>query len=623
MEFFNSFISSDLIIGISQFWATCLSPSDRGRIYRLSILSLVVSLIDSFTLILLGIAISLASSSSNSADSGRFGLVITFIKNIFQADFSFSTLSLLTLSLVLFLVFTLASLFAKVVLKRSNFRLAADISSSVSEQILRYISRLDFESFSELNQSKIIHLLTKDQRGCGKASEEILVLISSFCLAIFLSITVLFIASPLVVTCFALIVVLYILAFSSLVKRSKQTGRKLGQAGIQRLNVLRNFFAIVPLAIVDNKVDLFVNRFILHDLDTKRISSSNKFITALPALLIEPTVMIFGSSFFLFVLVLGLPVATYIAPIIVAYLAIRRLIPVVTTIYSTYTHLSSNLHHLESVNQFLATESYANSFSPLPNKLRLPRISVSRNQPLFLKELPPKSSSALIVDSISFQYKHSSKLIYDDFSFIFSGDRWTVIEGQSGSGKSTLISIILGLLPLTTGSIFIRRFSSSTYSQKVDADIPSTSSKYLANISYVSQDVTLIDGTIADNVAFSDLGSQLDYDRIANCCSIACIDTHIESLPDRYDTRLSSTSSSLSGGQKQRLAIARSLYKNSDIYIFDEITSSQDTEFSKLIISNLCNHLRGKVVILITHKAYEISHLNPVRLCLDTTHSPS
>jgi ABC-type multidrug transport system fused ATPase/permease subunit len=161
---------------------------------------------------------------------------------------------------------------------------------------------------------------------------------------------------------------------------------------------------------------------------------------------------------------------------------------------------------------------------------------------------------------------------------------------SQGCGKSTTISLLERFYDPTRGTILLNNTPINT--------LPT--SEYRSHLSLVSQEPTLYEGTIRENVALS-IPSATDT-QIESACSSAQIHSFITSLPQGYSTRLGPKGMSLSGGQKQRLALARALLRNPKLLLLDEATSSLDSESEKLVQEAIEKAAGGRTVIAVAHR---------------------
>ncbi len=209
------------------------------------------------------------------------------------------------------------------------------------------------------------------------------------------------------------------------------------------------------------------------------------------------------------------------------------------------------------------------------------------------------------VDDITFKnvkFRYGTRVeVFDDFNLTLKKGNITAIVGESGSGKSTLISLLQNIYPIQSGSICIGAF-----------DL-----KYIENrslrqlVSVVPQKIDLFAGNVIDNIAIGDF--QPEMERILNICKNIGILEFIETLPNGFNTYLGENGATLSGGQKQRIAIARALYKQPEILVLDEATSSLDST-SENYIQRTIKNLREqhKTIIIIAHRLSTVVHADTI-----------
>ncbi|ATC37585.1 peptidase domain-containing ABC transporter [Elizabethkingia anophelis] len=215
-------------------------------------------------------------------------------------------------------------------------------------------------------------------------------------------------------------------------------------------------------------------------------------------------------------------------------------------------------------------------------------------------ELSPEHIGDIQFKEVSFSYGSRAD-VFAGFNCTIEKGKTTAIVGESGSGKTTLASLLQNLYPLKGGKILIG-----------DYDINYISNYSLRSlISVVPQQIDLFSGNVIENIA---LGEDFpDVQRILDITKKLGILTFVEKLPNGFQTYLGENGALLSGGQKQRIAIARALYKNPEILILDEATSSLDTE-SELVIQNTLNEFRsqGKTMVVIAHRLSTIANADTI-----------
>lgn len=173
------------------------------------------------------------------------------------------------------------------------------------------------------------------------------------------------------------------------------------------------------------------------------------------------------------------------------------------------------------------------------------------------------------------------------------------LVGPSGAGKTTLVNLVPRFLAPTAGTIELDGV------RLEDWDIASLR----AQIALVSQDVVLLNGSVAENVS---LGDASDPARVTAALQAANLLDVVRALPDGLDTPIGHNGARLSGGQRQRLAIARAIYKNAPIIILDEATSALDSESERLIQEAMTNLMQGRTSIVIAHRFSTIANADRV-----------
>lgn len=192
-------------------------------------------------------------------------------------------------------------------------------------------------------------------------------------------------------------------------------------------------------------------------------------------------------------------------------------------------------------------------------------------------------------EDVEFEYEKDVPVL-KGVSFHAEAGATTALVGSSGSGKSTILSLVLNFIQPTTGTI------------RIDGkDLQAVRLRdYRKHLGVVLQDNFLFDGTILDNIRFSNPEASLN--EIKSVCRIANADEFIDKFPNGYETIVGERGVKLSGGQRQRIAIARALLANPRILILDEATSSLDSESEALIQEGL-NRLRaGRTTFVIAHR---------------------
>ena len=216
----------------------------------------------------------------------------------------------------------------------------------------------------------------------------------------------------------------------------------------------------------------------------------------------------------------------------------------------------------------------------------------------YVPEIQDKANSKELIfekgeinfEKVNFSYSNDGLKILNNIDLTILGKKMTALVGHSGAGKSTILNLIPRFYDAKSGDIKIDKqsiYDSSIYSLR-------------KNISLVSQDTTLFDDTIYNNIAYANINASMSDVKEAANYSFAS--EFIEKLPHKYETVIGENGIKLSGGEKQRLSIARAILKKSSIILLDEATSSLDAETESKIQKAINFLTKGRTTIVIAHR---------------------
>ena len=199
-------------------------------------------------------------------------------------------------------------------------------------------------------------------------------------------------------------------------------------------------------------------------------------------------------------------------------------------------------------------------------------------------------NSAIEFNNLSFHYNSGEKDVLKNINLKIAGGKMTSLVGHSGSGKSTILNLIPRFYDAQSGDILID--GQSIYTKKIKS--------LRSKISLVSQDTTLFDDTIRNNISYAN--NSATNDEVIAAAKFSYSHEFIDKLPNKYETIIGENGIRLSGGEKQRLSIARAMIKKSPIILLDEATSSLDAETESKIQDALKILTKDKTTIVIAHR---------------------
>ena len=203
---------------------------------------------------------------------------------------------------------------------------------------------------------------------------------------------------------------------------------------------------------------------------------------------------------------------------------------------------------------------------------------------------------------VIFSYNQSNGEVLKKVNLTFEGGKMTSLVGHSGSGKSTILNLIPRFYDCSMGDIKID--NQSIYNSTIES--------LRKSISLVSQETTLFDDTIKNNIKYANLDAT--DEEVLQAAKLSYCDEFINKLPDKYETLIGEDGVRLSGGEKQRISIARAMLKKSSIILLDEATSSLDSETETKIQEALKILTKNKTTVVIAHRLSTILNSNNIYL---------
>jgi ABC-type multidrug transport system fused ATPase/permease subunit len=299
----------------------------------------------------------------------------------------------------------------------------------------------------------------------------------------------------------------------------------------------------------------------------------NNFIASLPRPVLETLVVLIGVGVLLmFIQVSSFEKETF--PVLAVFaVGIYRILPLAAGTSSQAMLLASLLPSAETVASLLREEPDTKkgfSISPMTSRVEL--------------------------QNVSFSYSGSDTVL-KDLSLKFESNKFYGIVGISGSGKSTIVDLIAGFFKPQSGQVLV---------DGVDLkDV--NNSTWLSQLGIISQDTFLFSGTIEENICFGIEVESRDSNRMIEAARVAYAHEFIEQLPKGYQTLVGERGVKLSGGQRQRLAIARAIYMDPPVLIFDEATSSLDAHSEKRVQEAIETLYGERTVIVVAHRLVTVA----------------
>lgn len=329
--------------------------------------------------------------------------------------------------------------------------------------------------------------------------------------------------------------------------------------------------------------DAFLTKYRKARMESARAGRNLAVITELPKYALEISLILGIGSIAAVVTIVGDPAQT-VAVLGVFAAAAGRITPTLNRLAFTFVQIKSASASLEVLEGALET---------LPSQVTRASTANAVDRTTM--------SGDIVLEDVGYHYPDSPDWQVRNISFTVPFGTSIAIAGSSGAGKSTLLDLVLGLFTPREGAITAN-----------NVDIHSASDAWMRSIGVVSQDVYLLNSTVARNVAFGVPDEEINMDRLQKVISDAQLDDLIADLPNGLNTVLGERGVRISGGQRQRLGIARALYRQPNVLILDEATSALDNKTEHQITKTIEALSGSLTIIIVAHRLSTIRNVDKV-----------
>ncbi len=398
--------------------------------------------------------------------------------------------------------------------------------------------------------------------------QQILSVISNLIILFFIIVLLLNILGEYLVGAILFFGFIYFIIFNFFKKVLSKNSKNLSESYEARTSLLNNSIGLFKLIKVNNLEKFFLKKFLKEDYRIAKSQTINSVLIASPGIIIIALTIVSLSIVAYLLKISGVDLLSKLSIFAALGFSIQKVVPLLQNIYGSNAKFRANYFQSDSVLNLISDKKLKKNFS-FKFKKKFEKIEYK---------------------NISFNYKN--KIILKNLNLeLYKGDR-ILICGKSGSGKTTLVNILLGLLKPKNGKI---KINNKIFTKK-DFD------KFRKIYSYTPQDNFLFNGTIYENISLDTNYDEVNLKRIKEASKHSEIFNYINKLNNKFNSLVSYAARNISGGQMQRIGIARGLYRNAEIYIFDESTNAIDKNTESKILKNLKKFYSNKILIIISHK---------------------
>ena len=503
-----------------------------------------------------------------------------FLNNI---NIELSTISILICSLFLiknFIIFTI-NVFSQNLEKKIIVRLKTSLLKT-------YLNK-DFSQISDKSTATQIRNIMSAVDKIIRGIRNILILINEIGLFVFLMILIAIINLKIFLI-LSLIVLIPIIILGPITKKiiTKQGASAFHYEAVALKSLMQTLSMIKEIKIF-GKLRYFENYFSSSEERFQSLQRKLFIIKTLPKQLFEIiAVILFFFALNLYVNIINNEITDILPSLGITIIMIIRIFPSLNKIIFSiqkYQQIQKSIDEIKKDLINMKINSFTNNSLKLLN-------DINNNQEQF---------NQIELENISFKYANTKRYVINKFNLTINKLDKIGITGHSGSGKSTFVEILMGLLKPNNGKILFN-----------NREIGKITSKWYELFGYVQQKIVLIDDTLISNITLDQNKDNIDYKKLEDSIKFSGLKKFVDNNNGDLDLILGENGSKLSGGERQRIGIARAIYKNPQILVFDESFNGIDNNTKKEILVSLHEYLEYKTAIFISHNLDELKFFNKV-----------
>ena len=500
---------------------------------------------------------------------------ISFINTGDINDF-ISKLDIKILCLFVALIFILKNAFV-LFFNYFNYNLNYKINISLSKKIYQNYLYSNYLTLSKVKTSDMIRNLTIEVNGFVSCVNNFIQVFKDVVLISSILILIISVLDKKFFIIFLVFLLLTSIFYSAIKGFLNKIGKQTVILRSKFIETITDSFQLIKEIIINEKRDFFINKYIKNLKQTERNNLKSAFIFSSGRSIFEIIAVIMMVS-----IILYLHNANYETAFIISYLSligvsVIRSMPIFNSILTSLNKLQYKKPSVDIIVDLIkSTKQKEEEMTSNINSDNIKNSEIKFNESIKIKDLTFSFGQNTVLNNLNLKIKKGEKI---------------ALVGPSGSGKTTLMNILSGLISLNEKKLFVDGVA-ITHDNRKD---------YRKIISFMPQESYLMNETIYNNIIFDD-GSLKSKSNIQELLNTVNITKFISKLAKKEDEIVTQDGSNISGGEKQRIIFARSLFKNFELLILDEPTSSLDKENSYEIINGIFKKYPSKSIIIVTHK---------------------
>ena len=481
---------------------------------------------------------------------------------------------------LIFLLFTIINCLLRIVITKYNLHFIKDLSLILTKNVLKKFLYQKYESLAGKNSSKVFSIFVNKNDSAIFFISNFFNLVNYIAISLFIIISLLYVNFKTTITVLTILITLYIFIIWFIKNNIKEISKRTSEAFSERVLSVQKSLIHIRHMLLSNTQEFYIDNLLESEKKIRKGEADILFFNMFPRIFFEALAIIFivlliFISIFYFTLDKNF-ILSYLA---VVALALQRLLICLNSVYVCYINISSTKQQALEIAELLNSE-LVNADNKINEE--------------FNKEI--------IFKNVTFKYKNSTSNILQNINLNINKGTIVGLVGKTGSGKTTFLDLFCGLLKPQKGKILYD-----------DNDLYKNLYSWQKKISYAPQITNLFDSSILDNIILDNSNNKkVNLIALNKAINISQLTQIIKKLPNGYNTLIGDGGIRLSGGQSQRIGIAKAIYKNSEILILDEFTSSIDYETENTILTKIISEYKHKTILIVSHRTNTLKYCDKI-----------
>jgi len=565
------------IIESYNFFFKIISKKDKYYLFYLTIYSLFISILEFLTIAMLYPLILSFQGLDKNVDF--FTKINLYFKKYLNLDLVNDQIISLVLILVV-LFFLVFNLFNIHYLFRTGL-FWSRIKAQIQQKVFIYYTEMNYLDLLNINNASVLKNINFEaKRFIDHFIAPIFIIISKIFVIIFLIAGIAYIEPKLTIYLLLLLIFYYSLIYNILKIIAKKNSHSLSEQYERTTKIIDETTNNFIFLKIFNLLGIYNLRLKESTDKMNKLEAVNNIISQIPRYVLETFFFLVGIFFIFFIFKENL-FFFYLPVLILIFIVFLKIAPAFQMIYSLYISIKSHYSSGDSLADILLSKYYRKDLSDQSPKILTTQISI------------------IDIKNLSFKYQNKTDYIINNLNLKFEKDSIYGIEGYSGSGKTTLINIIIGLISDYKGDVFINNINLKEISNV----------EWFSKIAIIPQNIFISEDTVLNNITLNNsILNSYDKDKLDFVLKRSGLSEFVNNLDQGINSLIVNNAKLISGGEKQRLAIARALYKEAQVLIFDEPVNNLDHSNIILFMKMLQEIKNEKIIIIIAHQKEVIAN---------------